>query len=153
MFVIIVQPRVFYNLKKSMLCKHYGKEQNNSCAQQNLKNLSIHSVDDDDAQDFPALKTHMNIKIQSHTVQKTKVSYCEPPLKLNFNSSSQGVNCHQCSLWTFFKISRSTEIPILHHLEIFQDSFGLVPISVKRNLIWYFYWNNLHYSKRVFRYS
>ena len=153
MFVIIVQPRVFYNLKKSMLCKHYGKEQNNSSTQQNLKNLnlSIDSVDDDDAQDFPALKTHMNIKIQSHTVQKTKVSYCEPPLKLNFNSSSQGVNCHQCSLWTFFKISRSTEI--LHLLEIFQDSFGLVPISVKRNLIWYFYWNNLHYSKRVFRYS
>ena len=70
MFVIIVQPRVFYNLKKSMLCKHYGKEQNNSrSTQQNLKNLSIDSVDDDDAQDFPALKTHMNIKIQSHCAE------------------------------------------------------------------------------------
>ena len=54
-----------------MLCKHYGKEQNNSSIQQNLKNLnlSIDSVDDDDAQDFPALKTHMNIKIQSHCAE------------------------------------------------------------------------------------
>ena len=96
---------------------------------------------------FPSSKLTW-ISKYSPTVQKTKVSYCEPPLKLNFNSSSQGVNCHQCSLWTFFKISRSTEI--LHHLEIFQDSFGLVPISVKRNLIFLFY---IHSSKRVFRYS
>ena len=65
MFVIIVQPRVFYNLKKSMLCKHYGKEQNNSSTQQNLKNLSIDSVDDDDdAQEFPGSQN-------SHEYQNT----------------------------------------------------------------------------------
>ena len=54
-----------------MLCKHYGKEQNNSSIQQNLKNLnlSIDSVDDDDdAQEFPSSQN-------SHEYQNT-VPHC-----------------------------------------------------------------------------
>jgi len=52
-----------------MLCKHNGKEQNNSSTQQNLKNLSIDSVDDDDdAQEFPSSQN-------SHEYQNT-VPHC-----------------------------------------------------------------------------